>query len=199
MKSKKNNKDTSRLYTLQKELDALVQSDEYTNNKIKEKSKTISDLVDIQKKEDKGSKVFTIILLIIVSLSFLYISSLHDEKNDLEWYYNQVQKIVTTEDGKFSYRVRDGEPLTYDMLSKENDSLNYELSKYKTIYFMAKENYGITMKYSEEEKDSLIGGTIQLESLKLDSALVLLSMFRDKLKYNSKNGVWSIDLSLYEK
>ena len=43
------------------------------------------------------------------------------------------------------------------------------------------------------KKGSVVGNSFRVYSSKLDSALMLLHVYRDKLKYNRKDNSWTVE------
>lgn len=91
----------------------------------------------------------------------------------------------------FTYRIRDSIPVTYPQLVNERDSIEAEcvrLYNEKELYRIKMDlitrNYPIRVK---EEGDYLV-----VHAEKLDSALMLLNSFRDRIHYDVEKGVWLI-------
>mgnify|MGYP007089724077 FL=1 len=82
------------------------------------------------------------------------------------------------------FRTRNGIPLTYKQLSEENDSIAQERDSIATCLRVILKNYPIKIKTSDNYFWAV--------SPQIDSALMLLPVFRDKIKYDEKKRVWSI-------
>lgn len=164
-------------------------------------------------------KLFYIMLFSIVSLLILlviFISS-NNKFDKLNKQFIEIQndsitsvildlKKTLNPDSTFSttyhYITKNGKIITYNQLNKENDSLiyvlinknneiinkNIEIISLNNKIQLAKSNYDIDFKISNEKS----GNYTTIESKKLDSALVLLELYRDKLYYNKKDSTWNI-------
>ena len=82
------------------------------------------------------------------------------------------------------FKTRNGIPITYKQLSEENDSITQERDSIATCLKVILRNYPIKIKTSNSYFWAI--------SPQIDSALMLLPVFRDKIKYNEKEKVWSI-------
>lgn len=115
----------------------------------------------------------------------------------------------TTRTRSFKYQSINGEPLTYNQLNSKNDSLIDVIKRTKTsadsllihhtglhngldfIY----EKYKIKV-YTKYIQDSINGNYYSMEIPEniVDSALLLLPHYRDKLEYNEESDNWTITL-----
>jgi hypothetical protein len=133
------------------------------------------------------------------------------EISNLQWIDSLFRNIMPIKDDnvQFSiYRYNDGRIITYDDFAKENKMLSsekydlekenkmlssekYDLEKannlLKTKLDLVQKKYDITFKETDK--------SIKIEALKLDSALMLLPYYRDKLEYNPENKSWTITYS----
>ena len=173
------------------------------NPEEKEQLNKYADELDSISKDSK----FSVILLFIFLVGSLFMWILNSIENDDLTYDNQhkksliesYEKIIRFEDDSthsFTYRTRDGLPLTYQDLMDENYELlneNSEMSKQKLIleheneknknYLdLIKRQYGI---YVVERNNK-----VWVEGAKVDSALMLLNVYRDKLKYDPEKKEW---------
>lgn len=173
------------------------------NPEEKEQLNKYADELDSISKDSK----FSVILLFIFLVGSMFMWILNSIENDDLTYDNQhkksliesYEKIIRFEDDSthsFTYRTRDGLPLTYQDLMDENYELlneNSEMSKQKLIleheneknknYLdLIKRQYGIYV----VERDN----KVWVEGAKVDSALMLLNVYRDKLKYDSEKKEW---------
>lgn len=173
------------------------------NPEEKEQLKKYADELDSISKDSK----FSVILLFIFLVGSMFMWILNSIENDDLTYDNQhkksliesYEKIIRFEDDSthsFTYRTRDGLPLTYQDLMDENYELlneNSEMSKQKLIleheneknknYLdLIKRQYGI---YVVERNNK-----VWVEGAKVDSALMLLNVYRDKLKYDLEKKEW---------
>ena len=123
-------------------------------------------------------------LLVIKTLLIL------DRKNALEEDLTSNQNLVNLleqRDSTFTrmlgmdsllvYRVKNGEPVTYKELDQANDSLSSCLD-------LILNRYPIHIKH--------LDGTYQIEATAIDSALLLLPMYRDMIKYDKRNKEWIV-------
>lgn len=92
----------------------------------------------------------------------------------------------------------------YKVYSDETNKLNKELYKYYDSTFIfkgysniAKAKYGIVFSHIKDSNNY----TFSANSKKIDSALILLPYFRDRLKYNYEKKTWEIKIrkGLFEK
>ena len=115
---------------------------------------------------------------------------IQNKKNRIESY----EKIIRFEDDSthsFTYQTRGGKPITYQELMDEtydllnrNSKLEYEVKKRGIYLELIKDSYGIKLKEQNNH--------IWVEGEKVDSALLLLNLYRDKIKYDSQTKTWSV-------
>ena len=115
---------------------------------------------------------------------------LESEMGDRLWKDSLFNAIMQS-DNKIRYLTINGTVVTYNQLAKENDSLikvHYDEkshnSKLQLQLDLIKRNYPIEIKRE--------GDVYTVVSPQIDSALILLPYYRDKLKYNHKDKSWSI-------
>lgn len=91
-----------------------------------------------------------------------------------------------------TYQVRDSVPISYPQLVRERDSLQSryyslftEREKYRIKLEMITRNYPITIK---EE-----GNYYVLHAEKVDSAMMLLNLYRDKIRFDSDKNIWIVE------
>ena len=134
-------------------------------------------------------------------LSSIEIDDLTHDNQYKKSLIESYEKIIRFEDDSihsFTYKTRDGRPITYQELMDENYELldensvlrtrnsdfNYEIEQ-KDFYFdLIKRKYGISI-----VKEN---GMVWAEGAKVDSALMLLNLYRDKIKYDPQKKVWSV-------
>jgi len=182
----------------------LSQSDEIKeqiNNLQEEATKAIKQ----NKKADKESSFFTLILflLFIFSVIFIFLISKENENlqsdniektniiNKLQWtdsLFNQIMNVQydSLETRSVSYRIRNGEIVKYNELVDENDKLKKEQDILQRKLNLVQRNYNIT--FDETDK------YFTVHAKQIDSALLLLPHYRDKLKYDPKEQSWTITL-----
>ena len=154
-----------------------------------------NQIIDENKKADKGIGyamllMFGVIIYFGVSLyqADNQISLLNDdivEKrntiNNLQWSDSLFTKFMD-----LSYDSINGNPLTYSDLMKENDSLKNVNRHNELKLSLARRNYDISFK----ETDSYI----TIMAPKLDSALLLLPHYKNKIQYDANKKTWSVIL-----
>lgn len=91
-----------------------------------------------------------------------------------------------------TYQVRDSIPLSYPQLVKERDSLQ---SKYYNLY-NEREQYRIklemiTRNYPIKIKEE--GNYYVLHAEKIDSAMMLLNLYRDRIRFDSDKNIWIVE------
>lgn len=157
-----------------------------------------SDELEIKTKNSK----FTIVLLVVFLIGNTVMWILSDIENDDLRYDNQYkksliesyEKIIRFENDSthsFTYKTRDGIPITYQELMDENyellnqnSTLEYELEIKNSYLDLIKKQYGVKI----IEK----GDRIWAEGTKVDSALMLLNVYRDRIKYDPQRKMWSV-------
>ena len=95
------------------------------------------------------------------------------------------------------YRVRNGIPVTYKQLANESDSLlqlTHDIERAKETYRI---KLGlVTRNYPVSFTDC--DGIISIHAAKIDSALLLLPLYRDKISYDSEQKTWSVTRTDYK-
>lgn len=151
------------------------------------------------KKESKERKFLYITVWLLILGIIIIFNLLMDRNSVLESKINYVEsqlKYMEYRDSTFVdlmgletdsiivFRTRNGIPLTYKQLSEENDSIAQERDSIATCLRVILKNYPIKIKTSDNYFWAV--------SPQIDSALMLLPVFRDKIKYDEKKRVWSI-------
>lgn len=166
--------------------------------------------------------VVILAILLIVSLYYVKkTQNLNSEIEDIrtDTIANQILEVKrimlpdSTYETTYNYRTRNNKIVSYNQLLKENDSLEKiilsktlninslqndisrledENSTFQNQIDLAKRQYGIRfwMTYEMEKKKKT--EYINIESKKLDSALILLEVYRNKLFYNKETKKWQI-------
>lgn len=218
MKAK--NKDTSKIYPMLQDLDKLLQSQSIINDEIKDKSKLLLELSEVRKKEDKGYNRALIITFVCFILSAFASIILYEKNQEKKWYVDTLYEFMNVRVDSISnketltYRTINGIKLTYNQLGEQNDSLeilalkherNYLLEKfkydsisnvlwkYKTVYEIVHKEYGITMRYSERKRKGKTVMSVGVDATKIDSALLLLPKYGNKIRYNKKENYWIVE------
>lgn len=156
------------------------------------------DEIDSKSKDSK----FAIFLLIIFLIGCTVMWILNGIENDdlktdnrnKKALIESYEKIIRFDDDSthsFIYITRDGEPITYQELMDENfellnknSSLKHDIKVRDSYLDLIKRQYGINV--IEQ------GNKAWLEGAKVDSALLLLNLYRDKIKYDPQTKVWSV-------
>lgn len=159
----------------------------------------------IQKKAKKGFNTMLILLFLVFASLGICLFLVLDRNDTLE------QKITNMEyrDSLFNqimqpdsnstvvYRVRNGIPVTYNQLANETDSLlqlTHDIESTKETYRI---KLGlVTRNYPVSFTDS--DGIITIHSSEIDSALLLLPVYRDKISYDSKRKTWNVTRTDYK-
>lgn len=151
------------------------------------------------KKESKERKFLYITVWLLILGIIIIFNLLMDRNSVLESKINYVEsqlKYMEYRDSTFVdlmgletdsiivFRTRNGIPLTYKQLSEENDSIAQERDSIATCLRVILKNYPIKIKTSDNYFWAV--------SPQIDSALMLLPVFRNKIKYDEKKRVWSI-------
>ena len=161
--------------------------------------------LELQKKAQKGLNTMLILLLLVFASLGICLFLVLDRNDTLE------QKITNMEyrDSLFNqimqpdsnstvvYRVRNGIPVTYNQLANETDSLlqlTHDIESTKETYRI---KLGlVTRNYPVSFTDS--DGIITIHSSEIDSALLLLPVYRDKISYDSKRKTWNVTRTDYK-
>lgn len=175
------------------------------NDKLNELVEKFEQKVVSQKKAEKGlNNLLILVLLVVCSLAVgLYLTMdrndvLEQKVANMEWRDSLFNQIMQPDSNStIVYKVRNGAPVTYNQLASESDSLlqlshNVEYAKetYRIKLGLATRNYPIT--FTEEN------GAISIHASKIDSALLLLPVYRDKIGYDSKRKVWCVSRTDYK-
>lgn len=179
--------------------DVLKEKVENTNEK-----ENLGDILDGMNSKIKEinkiryiSKKIALVLLLSLTASLISnflmfdrTGKLESEMGDRLWKDSLFNAIMQS-DNKIRYLTINGTVVTYNQLANENDSLikvHYDEkshnSKLQLQLDLIKRNYPIEIKRE--------GDVYTVVSPQIDSALILLPYYRDKLKYNHKDKSWSI-------
>ena len=147
--------------------------------------------IEEEKKRNNASFLLGIKALLVICFALLIaLFLILDRNNALEEDITSNQNLVTLleqRDSTFTrmlgmdtllvYRVKNGEPVTYKELDQANDSLSSCLD-------LILNRYPIHIKH--------LDSTYQIEATAIDSALLLLPMYRDMIKYDKRNKEWIV-------
>ena len=150
-------------------------------------------------KERKG--LYNLLLILIASLIFLasYALNQQDENHIQSERISSLERIdsiyntfMQPHDGSISYRVDgEGNPVSYKKLMTESDSLQNRIWEIERKLYdcefelkFIKDNYPIKVKRN--------GNTYTIDAAKIDSALMILDVYRDKISFDKENNCWII-------
>lgn len=150
-------------------------------------------------KERKG--LYNLLLILIAFLIFIaaYAFNQQDENhiqaeriNSLERIDSIYRTFMQPHDGSISYRVdREGNPVSYKKLMTESDSLQNRIWEIEHKLYdcefelkFIKDNYPIKVIRN--------GNTYTIDAAKIDSALMILDVYRDKISYDKEKNYWII-------
>lgn len=185
------------------DLKSFSEGCEQLSTESKEKLDGIISDIEVKTKKDAQNNLFGYFILFVLLIGSIIMWMLTDiQKSDIEidcrnktMRINQYEKLIRFDNDSthsFVYRTKDGEPITYQELMdenfnlmKQNNNLQYEISKKNTYLDVINHNYGIVVK----EHNNYIWA----EGAKVDSALLLLEVYRDRMKYDPEKEVWLID------
>ena len=213
--SKKNKEPIRRLSEVVHDIKHEINnSDSCINNeKMDSLFSEVETIIIEDKKANKGMLYFLLFVLIsfVLSLFFTYNSSnqidilnadiieKRNTINRLQWSDSLFTKFMNLSyDSINEYRTlhflsRNGREMTYSDLMQENDSLQTLLTTIKDEnrinllkLSMTKKNYDINFKETNKY--------ITIFAPRLDSALLLLPYYKDKIHYDKDNDVWKVAL-----
>jgi hypothetical protein len=116
--------------------------------------------------------------------------------NKLQWSDSLLSQIMNVEHDSLGnskvvfYRSNRGKIITYNELYKENTNLKNEVYSLRSKLDLVQENYEITFKETDKY--------ISINAEKIDSALLLLPYYRNKLRYDQETKTWIITFSKNE-
>ena len=177
--------------------DALSQSN-LNDSELREKvSEHTAELEDMLKKEKAENKfyglLFFLSLLFIIVFAFITYMDNEDIRNTITEKKDIITKYetITRNDTTIKYSDKERRELTVSNLLNENlellktiNNYEYKIHKYETYLDLIKQQYGITV---IDENNS-----IKTKGERVDSALLLLNVYRDKLKFDSIKKHWYI-------
>lgn len=156
-----------------------------------------SELEAILAKERADNKfaviAFTLATLFVIAFAVItnmYNDDLIEDVSQKKDIINKYEQAVI-HDTIYTYHDKDGKEITVSSLLDDNlrlmnkiSMLETEISLYETKLEAIKNLYGIEfVKYNNEYR---------LEAKQADSAQLLLPVFRDRLKYDSIKGQWTV-------
>lgn len=159
----------------------------------------------IQKKAYKGFNTMLFLLFFTFASLCIGLCLVLDRNDTLEQritnmeYRDSLFNQIMQPDSNSTvvYRVRNGIPVTYNQLANESDSLlqlTHDMESTKETYRiklgLVTRNYPVS--FTERN------GIITIHSAEIDSALLLLPVYRDKISYDSKRKTWSVTRTDYK-
>ena len=177
--------------------DALSQSN-LTESELRIKvSEHTKELEDMLQKEKTENRFFAFVFLFISLFVAVFAIITYWNNEDLRDTVTENKDIITKyesitrKDTIHAYYDKEGRKLTVDNLLNENLKLlrnisdyEYKIYKYETYLDIIKHQYGITI---IDENHS-----IRAKGEKVDSAVMLLSVYRDKLKFDPIKKHWYV-------
>ncbi len=123
-----------------------------------------------------------------------FITDIETKQEIIKSYESIISSIDTlSSKKKYVFKQKNGNELTYEELLNENIKLMNQLSDvelklyYSNIYLdLIKRQYGVVIKHENN--------SIRAEASKVDSALMLFDSYKDKLRYDEKSKIWSVEI-----
>lgn len=139
--------------------------------------------------EEKNSNSLGWLLFIVTavfSVTYFLISNYHIDglRKDIEQKDEIIQDYTRLVSEPKMVSDRNGNKISVDSLVKENANLINDISEYKTRLDLIERNYDIHV----ENKN----GLYKVKADKVDSALLLLNMFRDAISYDPRTRNWVV-------
>lgn len=139
--------------------------------------------------EKKNSNSLGWLLFIVTAVFFVtyfLISNYHIDglRKDIEQKDEIIQDYTRLVSEPKMVSDRNGNKISVDSLVKENANLINDISEYKTRLDLIERNYDIHV----ENKN----GLYKVKADKVDSALLLLNMFRDAISYDPRTRNWVV-------
>ena len=154
------------------------------------------------KKDKKADNYLGIFLLALVSVFIAYVFISIMDNKDLRETITEKKEIIesyesiTKSDTTTSYKDKNGQELTVPSLLQENLELMRKISDYEYKFFLYKEYLSlIETVYGIKVIDK--NNIISLKAEKVDSALKVFSVHKDKLKFDSVKKQWIISGNTY--
>lgn len=187
--------ETKNIDNILKEIKEIISSDDLEKEDYKnEISSRISKIETIRKKENKYFLMFIVFLFTVVLFVSAYSLITYDSQNDLKQNveekskiidkYEKVVKNVSSPNNGLVYTDNRGNVVTMNQLIDDNFELMQKIDDYKFKLDFIKEVYGIEI---IKNKNSY-----GIKATKVDSALLLLNTYKDKLKFDPIKKQWII-------
>ncbi|MDO5587856.1 MAG: hypothetical protein Q4G12_02890 [Bacteroidales bacterium] len=197
VKDKKNNQ----FYSLSSKLMDILSSDK--EDKDVEISAIANKLSEEASKYDKmqnGRRILSLLLLVVLLFSvignYLLIDrneALTSKIESLEYGDSLFKQFMEPDSAStITYRVKGGKPVTYRQLMAEHDSLEVEYQNIESL----KEHYRIELGLATRNYPihfTKENNTYTIHAPQIDSALLLLPVYRDMIEYDKKSNTWSVE------
>lgn len=154
----------------------------------------ISELNTIKREEERHNNIALIFMAIILLFSTVYLGITYLSNENLQQNVAEKNKIIDKYENfvkptdknmhTVTYMDKDDKEISIPQLLDENVKLLEKMSDLEFKLNYIKETYGIVVVKN--------GNTYSLKADKVDSALLLLDSYRDKIKYDTKKKVWII-------
>lgn len=140
----------------------------------------------MEKKNSNSLGWLLFIVTAVFSVTYFLISNYHIDglRKDIEQKDEIIQDYTRLVSEPKMVSDRNGNKISVDSLVKENANLINDISEYKTRLDLIERNYDIHV----ENKN----GLYKVKADKVDSALLLLNMFRDAISYDPKTRNWVV-------
>jgi len=140
----------------------------------------------MEKKNSSSLGWLLFIVTVVFSVAYFIISNYHidglrediAQKDEIIKDYSRlVSEPKMVSDAK-------GNKVSVDSLVKENANLIRSISEYKTRLDLIEQNYDIRVEHGN--------GIYKVKADRVDSALLLLDIFRDAISYDKRTGKWIV-------
>lgn len=140
----------------------------------------------MEKKNSNSLGWLLFIVTVVFSVTYFLISNYHIDglRKDIEQKDEIIQDYTRLVSEPKMVSDRNGNKISVDSLVKENANLINDISEYKTRLDLIERNYDIHV----ENKN----GLYKVKADKVDSALLLLNMFRDAISYDPRTRNWVV-------
>lgn len=140
----------------------------------------------MEKKNSNSLGWLLFIVTAVFSVTYFLISNYHIDglRKDIEQKDEIIQDYTRFVSEPKMVSDRNGNKISVDSLVKENANLINDISEYKTRLDLIERNYDIHV----ENKN----GLYKVKADKVDSALLLLNMFRDAISYDPRTRNWVV-------
>lgn len=140
----------------------------------------------MEKKNSNSLGWLLFIVTAVFSVTYSLISNYHIDglRKDIEQKDEIIQDYTRLVSEPKMVSDMNGNKISVDSLVKENANLINDISEYKTRLDLIERNYDIHV----ENKN----GLYKVKADKVDSALLLLNMFRDAISYDPRTRNWVV-------